>query len=342
MSDFLKDRLGEAIQKPERTEDRDRYINVFGGLKSLAERIPWTTAVSHLLEWVTWNTKYVLGVSKKEYWKRAIKLSEHDAVRNAALQQKFDYVSRKLDDEAKCSEKSERYAPYCYTIASSREALRRAKFFSEAYLNEEFDIFWTLVSDKYLDEFYAQFTHIRGGAQWSTHGDSNLFQASTGIRKMEIDNLSYNEAEALLVANELKLGGQKNPDQILKYTWMFKELRDKKFIVPQSRFLFIFISDARQDRRWEDLIEAEVSYCKDNLKSTARAACQPDIVAVARSAEKASTTWSDLIKFNEKYSAKLNAETQQVEMKLLWGFNESLKAKAVMQRTPLNDTAKIG
>ena len=147
---------------------------------------------------------------------------------------------------------------------------------------------------------------------------------------MEVDNLSYNQAEALFVANELKLGGHKNPDQILKYALTFKELCQKKFIAPQSRFLFLFISDARQDRRWEDLIEAEVSYCNNSSKSTARAACQPDIIAAARAAEKASTTWSDLIKFNQKYSATLDPETREVEIKLLWGFNESLKAKALV------------
>ena len=217
------------------------------------------------------------------------------------------------------SEQSERYAPRTSTIATPsealrstianpREALRRAKFFSEDYLNKEFDIFWTLVSDKYLDEFYGQFTKIGGGGRWSTHGNSSLFQCSITHNRMQMDNLSYNETEALLVANELKLGGQTNPDQILKYAWLFKELREKKFIAPQSRFLLLFISDARQDSRWEDLIEAEVSYCKNNFKPFW---CQPDILATARSAEKASATWGDLINFNEKYSAKkLRPETQ--------------------------------
>lgn len=310
--------------------DREKYFKLFGRLNSLADRIPWTTAVSHLVEWLTWNTRYILGVSKAKFAEQIIEWTDEPAVLSAAREEKKRYVRQKLK-ELERDIAVERYAPYKYTIASSREALRRTTFFSEAYLNEEFDVFWSLVSNKYLDAFYRQFTDVRGGGQWSTHGDSGLFQTSTGIRNMEIDNLSYNENEALLVANELKLGGQKNPDQILKYTWMFKELRDKKFIAPQSRFLFLFISDARQDGRWKDLIEAEVSYCKDNLKSTARAACEPETVALARSAEKASTTWSDLIKFNEKYSAELHAETQQVEIKLLLGFNESLKTKAVMQ-----------
>lgn len=167
-------------------------------------------------------------------------------------------------------------------IASPREALRRAKFFSEDYLNKEFDIYWTLVSDKYLDRFYRQFTHVKGGGEWSTHGNSGLFSTSTDIRAMQMDNLSYNETEGLLVANELKLGGRKNPDQILKYALMFNLLRERKFIVPEARLLLLFISDADDHLRWDALIEEEVAFCRASSKSTARAACQSDVVAIAR------------------------------------------------------------
>ena len=312
-------------------KDREKFFKLFGRLNSLADPIPWTTAVSHLVEWLAWNTKCILGVSKQEYWKRAVKWSQDDAVRNVTFQQKLDYVARKLDEQAKGSEQSERYAGWTSTIASSREAVRRTKFFSEAYLNEEFDIFWTLVSDKYLDAFYRQFTHISGGGQWATHGDSGLFQASTGIRNMEIDNLSYNETEALLVANEFKLAAKKNEDQILKYAWMFKKLRDERFIAPESRFILLFVVVTKEDIDWAAEIQRELASCENRSTRTARAACEPDVIAIAKSAEIKSTTWSDLIKFNEKYSAKLRPETQQVEIKLLWGFNESLKAKALIQ-----------
>jgi len=187
------------------------------------------------------------------------------------------------------------------------------------------------VSDKYLDAFYQQFTRIGGGGQWATHGDSRLFQASTGVRNMEIDNLSYNETEALLVANEFKLAAKKNEDQILKYAWMFKKLRDKRFIAAESRFLLLFVVVTKEDIDWEAEIQRELASCENSSKRTARAACEPDVIAIAKSAEIKSTTWSDLMKFNEKYSAELDPETEQVEIKLLWGFNESLKGKAVMQ-----------
>jgi len=310
--------------------DREKFFKLFGRLNSLAEPIPWSTAVSHLVEWLAWNPKHILGVSKLEYARQIVDWIEGSAVRTGARDEKIEYVKRKLKELA-CGEPCERYAPYKYTVASSREALRRTKFFSEAYLNEEFDIFWSLVNDKYLDAFYRQFTHISGGGKWSTHGDSGLFQASTGVRNMEIDNLSYNEREPLLIANELKLGGQKNSDQILKYAWVFKELRERKFIAPESRFLLLFIVVTNDDSQWDAQIKRELAFCENSSKRTARAACQPDVIEIVRSAEIKSTTWSDVIKFNEKYSAKLDPKSQQVEIKLVWGFNESLKAKAFIQ-----------
>jgi hypothetical protein len=133
-------------------------------------------------------------------------------------------------------------------------------------------------------------------------------------------------------ANELKLGGRKNPDQILKYALMFKLLRDKKFIVPQSRFLLLFIGGTKEVTPSEAQIEKEVSFCKSSSKSTARAACEPEVVEIARSAEHGHTSWSELIEFNNRYLATVDPHVQQVERKLLWGFNESLAAKKFMQR----------
>src|SRR5438445_8740719 len=156
------------------SEDREKYINLFGRVNSLAEGIPWYKAVSHLVEWLTWNTRYVLGVSKAKYAEQIIDWIDEDAVRAAAREEKKRYVRQKLK-ELERSVAVERYAPYKYTIASSREALRRTTFFSEGYLNEEFDICWVLVSDKYREAFYRQFMHIRRGCNWATHGDSGIF-----------------------------------------------------------------------------------------------------------------------------------------------------------------------
>lgn len=309
----------------------DKYTEIFGRLESLAQRIPWSTGLSNMLEWLTWDTRNILGITKTEYWKQIVAWSRENDGRDGTLEEKLKYVSSRLDQEMQRSEQSGRYAPRTSTIVSAREALRRAKFFSEDYLNKEFDIFWILVSNKYLDAFYRQFTHLNGGGKWSTHGNSGLFQYSTDLTEMQMDNLSYNDTEALLVANELKLRGRKNPDQILKYALMFKLLRDKKFILPQSRFLLLFISVTKEATPWEPLIEAEIKFCKNSSKSTAHNVCQPDVIEIAKSAEYNSISWSELIEFNKRYAETLDPHAQEVEQKLLWGFNESLAAKAFMQ-----------
>ena len=90
------------------------------------------------------------------------------------------------------SEQLDRHTKPTYTVATAREALRRAKYFSEDYFNKEFDIFWTLVSDAFLDMYYGKFVDVRGGGNWSTHGNSGLFEYSTRITETFMDNLSYN------------------------------------------------------------------------------------------------------------------------------------------------------
>jgi hypothetical protein len=314
-----------------RTKASDKYFNVFGRLNSLAKPISWATGVSNMLEWLVWDTSNVLGITKTEYLRRLIAWSMEEPVQDGTLQTKINYVSAKLAQELQRTAQLDWDAPRIAGIVTAREALRRAKYFSEDYLNKEFDIFWILVSDKYLDEFYRQFTPINGGGPWSTHGNSGLFHYSTGITEMQMDNLSYNNTEALLVANELKHGGKKNRDQILKYALMFKLLRDRNFILPHSRFLLLFIGRTKEETAWQTLIEEEVNFCKTSSKSTARAVCEPEVVEIAKSAEYASTTWRELMEFNKKCVARLDPRAQQVEQKLLDGFNDSLASKAFLQ-----------
>jgi hypothetical protein len=316
---------------PKTPKAAEKYFKVFGRFDSLAKPISWATGISNMLEWLVWDTSNVLGITKTEYLRRLIAWSAEDAVQNGTVEEKINYVSARLARELQRTEQSERYAPRIPGTVTAREALRRAKYLSEEYLNKEFDIFWILVSDDYLDQFYRQFTPIEGGGPWSTHGNSGLFHYSTGITEMQMDNLSYNESEALLVANELKHGGRKNPDQILKYALMFKLLRDRKFIAPQSRFLLLFIGAMKEKIPWRELIQQEINFCKNSSKSTARDVCHSDVIAVAESAEYESTTWSELMQFNENYWKNLDPQTQQVERKLLSGFNESVEAKKFMQ-----------
>jgi len=309
---------------------RDKYIQVFGKIDTLAEPVSWSTGISNMLEWLLWDTNHVLGVTKTQYRKKIVNWSHDEAVRNSNLEKKQQFVNKKINEELTSSEKLERYERPSSSIASPREALRRAKFFSEDYLNKEFDIFWGLVSDAYLDSFYSRFTKLNKSGQWYTHGNSGLFGCSTGIKEMQMDNLSYNPTEKILVANELKLGGKKNPDQLLKYALMYRFLIERGFISPDTRFMLLFIGDKPGCSQWDVLLKNEIEYCNKSKKSTAKEVLHPDVIRVAEQAEYATTTWQDIIDFNIQHMSSLDLPSQQVEQKLLWGFNETLSTKAFM------------
>ncbi len=310
---------------------REKYKALFGSIESLAQPISWSTGVSNMLDWLTWSTNDVLGVTKTRYRKMIVEWSHDPEVRNATLEEKQLYVATRLKHEIAKSERYHRYDMPSSSIASPQEALRRAKYFSEDYLNKEFDIFWGLVSDRYLDSFYGQFTRLQQCGTWASHGNGGLFGCSTGIREMQMDNLSYNVQERILVANELKLGGRKNPDQILKYALMYRFLMEREFVDPESRFLVMFIGDRVEDYDWEALIDQEIEYCRRIDKSTSRLALNTEVIELARGAEYAGTTWRELLEFNERHMSELDPVQQQVEWKLHWGFNETLSAKAFMQ-----------
>jgi hypothetical protein len=97
-----------------------KYINVFGGFESLAERIPWSTGLSNMFEWITWNTDIILGITKTRYANQIVAWTEEESVRGGTREGKVEYVRHKLDQELKLSEQSERYARPASSIASWR------------------------------------------------------------------------------------------------------------------------------------------------------------------------------------------------------------------------------
>jgi len=149
-----------------------------------------------MLEWLTWSTNDVLGITKTRFWRQIVEWSHEESVRSSTLEKKLLHVEGRLKVELEKSQVAERYAAPRSAIASPTEVLRRVKFFSEDYLNKEFDIFWSLVSDRYLDRFYKQFTSIKGGGAWATHGNGGIFATSTGIRAMQMDNSATTKPKA--------------------------------------------------------------------------------------------------------------------------------------------------
>jgi hypothetical protein len=303
---------------------QEKYTNVFGSISHLKDEMPWTTGLSNMMEYLQWETSAVLGISKAKLIKDVLKIAGADDRETA--------VNKELEKIRNESDIADRYALPKESYCTPREALRRGKFFSEDYFNKEFDVFMSLCSDEYLDSFYRQFyPKIKGGHRWSTHGNSGLYSYSTGISEMSMDNLAYNDSECLLIANELKLGGKKNKDQLLKYAYMWRMLETKGFIKPGCHFVLLFISDKNDSYDKKRELEQEIFYCNEYEKSKLIFTNDQNIKK-AEEMTLACISWEGILRFNTEYLKTLG-HSQQVESKLLNGFNESIASKHFMQKS---------
>ena len=308
----------------------EKYRRVFGSMSHLRDSMPWTMGLSNMVEFLVWEPQRILGVSKKQYVRQIIEWATAPELKDKELEEIESIVSKKLNHKMSESEQLETYSTQTTGICNAREALRRVTFFSEDYLNKEFDIFLNLCSDAYLNVFYQQFISFKSGCSWSTHGNSGLFEASTELKAMYMDNLAYNHQANVLVANELKFNGRKNPDQLLKYCLMYEHLIVKGFIDKGATFLLLFIGGDALEYNKQRLVDRELALCHKRPKKY-QYLLRKELLEIVDHLQVASITWSALVEFNKRYLAE--NEVGQVEQKLLQGFNQSLQAKAFMHLT---------
>jgi len=307
---------------------KEKYKKLFGSIETLATPISWTNGISAMMEHFAWGTSYILGISKTKLIKLVIEMCDSEEFKHLTTDNKIHKINAKLKAILESSEETEKYTPYKSGYCSAREALRRSLYFSEDYLNIEFNIFLSLCSDRYINQLYKQFIPLNESGTWSTHGNGGLFQYSTNIEKMQMDNLAYNASQNILVANELKLGGEKNKDQILKYCYLYRELNNKNFIQKDTQYLLLFISDKEENFNLEEEILKEIDYAKKQSKLAYL--LDKDILDIANNLNINSISWNKLVEFNEKYLTQ--DDICQVESKLITGFNSTLQEKAFMQK----------
>ncbi len=305
-----------------------RYLKIFGEIRSLSDQMHWTMGISNMFEWLIWDTKSVLGISKTKLRNRVVEMCTADDLAGCDPAHVQKVIEKRFAEETKASEQPGRYSPTKGGMLTPREALRQVKYFSEVYLNKEFDIFWLLSSDKFLDAVYEPHFKMPVGGQWSSHGGCGLFEHSTGIVQTQPDSLSYNTTHNVLIGNELKLGGKKNRDQILKYAWMYKELESRGFVSPGCKFGLFFLSDSTFSSGWNELIDKEIEHCRSAKNK--EYLLSDETIEVARTMAIAETTWTVLAQLCETYAANISEEAQ-VEQKLLAGFIDALNAKNFMQ-----------
>jgi hypothetical protein len=71
----------------------------------------------------------------------------------------------------------------------------------------------------------------------------------------------------------------------------------------------------------------EIEYCKASSKSTALKALHKSGLKIVERCEFAETTWRQLLEFNDDYMRDLELPVQQVEHRLIVGFNQTLNSK---------------
>ena len=74
----------------------EKYKKIFGEIETLSEEISWTTGLSNMLEWLLWDTKTILGISKTAYWKRIVKWCHNKEVKDLNLEEKMKIIKKKL------------------------------------------------------------------------------------------------------------------------------------------------------------------------------------------------------------------------------------------------------
>ncbi|MCG3878320.1 hypothetical protein [Psychrobacter sp. Ps6] len=305
----------------------EKYRRVFGSISHLKDQLSWTIGLTNMVEFLAWEPQRILGITKKQYVRQIIEWVAHPDMKDKNIEEIEQSVIKKLNTKMHESEQLETYSTQTTGICNAREAVRRVKFFSEDYLNKEFDIFLSLCSDVYLDSFYQQFITFEPSGLWSTHGNSGIFEFSAELKAMYMDNLAYNHQANVLIANELKLAGRKNPDQILKYCVMYEHLLEKGFIDKGAKFLLLFIGGNALKHNKQTLVDRELALCHKRPKKYQHL-LRPELLEIVDHLQVASITWSALIEFNQRYLAE--NEVSQVEQKLLQGFHQSLKAKSFM------------
>jgi len=306
-------------------EKNNGYTRNFGSIKDLGDPLPWTEGVANIYEHIAWYTATVLGVTKTTFWKTILEWNDDPALTGLTLDQRVQAIKTRLQEEVNRNEAKDRYDKLGSTIAKPYECLRRQRFFSEDYLNKEFDLFLSLASDQYVSALYGQIYGRDFTGAWSVHGNGGRFQVST-LYEMQMDNIAYNRDCHRLVANELKLGGKKNRDQILKYARLFQTLLDRALVPDDTEFHLLFISDQEGDPDWDMEIDGEIDHIRRVGRNGQKRLVDPEVIELARRVPKAFLTWHQLINFNEEWMSHLKPE-QSVEKKLLSGFNQTLGEK---------------
>jgi hypothetical protein len=307
-------------------------------IEHLKQRQHWPSALVSLFYYLAYRTSLLLGKSKTDLVKKVIEhvLSNQTGASPSALDvfdKSFRLLVEKEQERAKVDQKYSR--PTLDLFLTPEEALRRLRYFSEEYLNREFDIFLDLLPDAVLDAYFSLFFSIRPGGSWNVIGNSPDFYVSRSASFMQPDTLAYNVTHGILIAVELKIDAPLQKEQILNYCRMAALLEADGLTDPGTEFKILVISadGSRAASRGEDLIAKAKSQLAAGCKGWR---CNPDEAArrekrtaeVLGALELRFSSWQAL---GEYFAADLKrcrgVGLEQSYTKLVEGFLNSLAEK---------------
>lgn len=224
---------------------------------------------------------------------------------------------------------------------------KRHRFWSEDYLNKEFDTFMSLLPSEDIDDFLSTYFTTQKWGNWNYFGNSNdieLYLHLNGV--MQFDGLLYNQKTNALFGVELKIDAdfvrEKNTkyiEQIVKYCNLFDIVSQKYWIIWAKYWLIVIAPQAYNllNLMDESLCLLEDQQYRNKLTKWDESKIER-IENILRELQISSITWQD---FGEYFENRLiNIETTDnkyisIYTKLISGFLYSLSKKIRKNGTKL-------
>ncbi len=298
---------------------------------------PWGMGLVGLLKWLVWAPENIVGKRKTPQFEQIIRstlkeLGQDEQNVDALLKAFYDEYNQELE-ETKACEPYDLYKTQKYLHPV--EATRRMRYFSEDFLNKEFDIFCSLLPSAMLN-LYLQ-THFQLGSEgeWFVFGNSNDLEFSMSMLFMQIDTLAYNSETNTLVGLELKIDADLGQKQVMKYCMMVAYLEQTGKLPPNTTFKLLVISanpttsdeHAAIIEHAKNVLEQK-EYPKRGLKAGQAETLHARTEELLSSLELSFTTWQDLGDYFAKQLMEWN-QTGPAEScyKIIDGFLVTLHEK---------------
>jgi|GEM_PF-1641514 len=298
---------------------------------------PWCDGLVGLVKWLVWHTENVTGKSKNATYKQVIteslKQLELDESEQARLLKAFDAI---VKGEVKDTTPENKYDSYrTEKFIHPFEATRRIRYFSEDFLNKEFDIFCALLPNDLLHRYLATHFELDAGGRWQIFGNSNDLEFTTNILFMQVDTLAYNPKTSTLTALELKIDAEVGLQQVLKYCFMQAALEDRGLIHKDNTLKLLIIGATKptsdEAAKYIETAKAQLAdqkYPKKGLRKDEAASLHERTEEILSSLELVFTTWQDLGGWFEQELPDLEGPgPEESSYKLIDGFLRSLEQK---------------